>query len=422
MTTAAGTVPSMSAAGETPVAASPSPAARWLQVALVIPRAVAFLVGAGRKPRAGVPRLRPSPATVAAVVLDDLVSTLQYVMAGSVEGALDAATLERAAAALRAGGFVDRPATFHVAPPAPSAAETTVQVRRSLGLTYEQVTFPSGYRWAITDPDADWLADEHNRVAHAYVLRHDDRPRPWLVSIHPTGVGSPMDMRWMGSRTLHRELGINVIHPVLPKHGPRRRRGQSRVSFPSPDGVVNLQAFSQAVWDVRRAIAWARLQGATAIGLHGLSLGGYTAALLAGVEDDLDCVIVGLPPSDLPALMVRHASRYLTAELAAEELAPISSLASRAVNRPISPLEFAPRLRRDRRFVYAAVGDRVATPEQAVALWRHWDEPEILWLQSSHLPAPMLREARHFVRDALDASGIVGQGPVSAVAGLSNVR
>jgi hypothetical protein len=110
--------------------------------------------------------------------------------------------------------------------------------------------------------------------------------------------------------------------------------------------------------------------------------------------------------------MVRHASRYLTAELAAEELAPISSLASRDVNRPISPLEFAPRVRRDRRFVYAAVGDRVATPEQAVGLWRHWDEPDILWIQSSHLPAPMLRETRRFVRDALDGSlGSPSQAP-----------
>ena len=419
MTRTGVTVPAVSAAGETPVAAPPSPVARFAQLALVLPRAVAFLLGAGRKPRAGIPRLRPSPPTVAAVVLDDLVSTVQYVMAGSVEGRLDARTLERAATALRDGGYLDRPATFHVAPPAPVGGATTVQVRRTLGITYEHVTYPSDYHWAIADPDAAWLADERNQVAHAYVLRHDDRPRPWLVSIHPTGVGSPVDMRWMGSLALHRELGINVIHPVLPKHGPRRRRGQSRVSFPSPDGVVNLQAFSQAVWDVRRAIAWARLQGATSVGLHGLSLGGYTAALIAGIEDDLDCVIVGLPPSDLPALMVRHASRYLTAELAAEELAPIGSLASRDVNRPISPLEFAPRLRRDRRFVYAAVGDRVATPEQAVGLWRHWDEPDILWIQSSHLPAPMLRETRRFVRDALDASGIVGQGPVSAPVALA---
>ena len=248
------TVPALSAAGETPVAAPPSPAARFAQLALVIPRAVAFLLGAGRTPRAGIPRLRPSPPTVAAVVLDDLVSTVQYVLAGSVEGRLDAATLERAASALRAGGFVDRPASFHPRPPAPSAGETTVRMRRTFGLRYEHVTYPSDYRWTIADPDAAWLADDHNRVGHAYVLRHDDRPRPWLVSVHPTGVGNPIDMRWMGSQALHRELGINVIHPVLPKHGPRRRRGQSRVSFPSPDGVVNLQAFSQAVWDVRRAI------------------------------------------------------------------------------------------------------------------------------------------------------------------------
>jgi hypothetical protein len=393
-------------AGETPVAAAPSLAARWMQLALVVPRVIAFMVGAGRKPREGVPRLRPSAPAVASVVLDDLVSTVQYVMAGSVEGKLDPETMDRAADALGAAGYLDRPHEFHRVPPAPTKAETQVETRRRPRLTYEHVTYPSHYRWAIEDPHAEWLAEPRNTISHAYVLRHDDRARPWLISIHPTGVGSPMDLLWMGSVALHRELGINVMHPVLPKHGPRRARGQSRVIFPSPDGVVNLQAFSQSVWDVRRAIAWARSQGATTVGLHGLSLGGYTAALLAGIEDDLDCIIVGLPPSDLPSLMVRHASRYLPAELAAEELAPIGSEASRAVNRLISPLAFRRRLPRDRCYLYAAVGDRVATPEQAVNLWRHWDEPEILWLQSAHLPAPMLRETRRFVHDALHASEV----------------
>jgi hypothetical protein len=416
VTTTSVTFSPMTPLGETPIAAAPSPAARWLQLAFVIPRAIAFMFGAGRSPRAGVPRLRPSPPTIASVFLDDLVSTFQYVMAGSVEGRLDPDAMERAADALRAGGFFDRPGTFHLPPPPPAFAETRVRVRRRARLVYEHVAYPSGYAPPPDVPGAEWIADERNMRAHAYVLRHDDRPRPWLISIHPTGVGSPMDMMWMGSTALHRELGINVMHPVLPKHGPRRRRGQPRVSFPSPDGIVNLQAFSQSVWDVRRAIAWARLQGATAVGLHGLSLGGYTAALLAGIEDDLDCVVVGLPPSDLPTLMVRHASRYLTAEIAAEGLAPISSVASRDVNRLISPLAFTPRVTRERRFVYAAIGDRVATPEQAVDLWRHWNEPEILWLQSSHLPAPMLSETRRFVRDALDGCGLVGQGPVSAAA------
>lgn len=364
------------------------------------------MLGAGRRPRDGVPRFRPSPPSVASVVLDDLVATFQYVTAGSVEGRLDAESLEQTAAALRAEGYIAEPVAFHRAPPPPRFAETTVKIRRLARLVYEHVTFPSGYEWALDDPDAEWLADSRNTQAHAYVLRHDDGPRPWVISIHPTGVGSPMDLHWMGSVALHRELGINVMHPVLPKHGPRRRPGQPRISFPSPDGVVNLQAFSQSVWDVRRAIAWARLQGATAVALHGLSLGGYTAALVAGIEDDLDCVVVGLPPSDLPTLMIRHASRYLTPEAAADELAPLGSVAARQVNRLISPLEFAPRVSRDRRYVYAAVGDRVATPEQAVGLWRHWNEPEILWLQSAHLPAPMLGETRRFIRDALVTSGV----------------
>jgi len=36
--------------------------------------------------------------------------------------------------------------------------------------------------------------------------------------------------------------------------------------------------------DVRRCLSWVRSQGATATGMHGVSLGGYTAAILAGLE------------------------------------------------------------------------------------------------------------------------------------------
>ena len=33
----------------------------------------------------------------------------------------------------------------------------------------------------------------------------------------------------------------------------------------------------------------------------------------------------------------------------------------------------------EKRFIYAGVADRVARPDQARALWRHWGRPEIEW-------------------------------------------
>ena len=73
-----------------------------------------------------------------------------------------------------------------------------------------------------------------------------------MVNLHGAGVGNPIDLQWMGSFALYRDLGVNVIHPVLPKHGPRRRKRS--LVFPSPEGLVNFYASSQAIWDVRRTI------------------------------------------------------------------------------------------------------------------------------------------------------------------------
>jgi hypothetical protein len=79
-------------------------------------------------------------------------------------------------------------------------------------------------------------------------------------------------------------------------HGPRRVFGRSGDGFLTGDFVDTLHAQAQAVWGVRRLVGWLRANQATAIGLYGISLGAYTSALVASLEDDLSCVIAGIPP------------------------------------------------------------------------------------------------------------------------------
>jgi hypothetical protein len=43
------------------------------------------------------------------------------------------------------------------------------------------------------------------------------------------------------------------------------------------------------------------------------------------------------------------------------------------------------RVPRERRFVYAGVADRLAPPEQAWDLWRHWERPHVTWYHGSHV-------------------------------------
>ena len=72
----------------------------------------------------------------------------------------------------------------------------------------------------------------------------------------------------------------------------------------------------------------------------------------------------------------------------------------------VSPLAFDPLLPVERRFIYAGVADRVARPDQARALWRHWGRPAIHWDQSGHVAGAFRRQVRGFVADALASCGV----------------
>ena len=101
---------------------------------------------------------------------------------------------------------------------------------------------------------------------------------------------------------LHSRLGLYVIFPVLPLHGPRGVGRFSGGEVLNPDYMRMVHLFAQAAWDVRRIISWVRARGAEQVGLYGVSLGGYVAALVASLEDGLDCAIAGIPAVDFPNL------------------------------------------------------------------------------------------------------------------------
>ncbi len=378
----------------------------WRELSRVVPRTAVFASKAGRaSANRPVPGLRRSPWTLTQVLVDDLVVTVMQLRGRDAAPDFERHREEqqRAVDVLRGAGAFDDASVLFPTPPAVS--QTRLTRRRRYGSRFEHVSFESMWSPPAGLPRAEqWAAEAGNFTSHAYLLRHDGRPRPWVVAIHGYGAGEPYDLWWMGSLAVHRQLHVNVMNVVLPRHGPRGRVA-SDDRFPGLDALVNLYGFVQAIWDIRRGVSWARAQGATAIGVHGISLGAYTAALLAGVEPEIDCVVAGTPVVDFAQLIARHAARY------AEDPAIVELIrdgAAAELNHLVSPLTYAPLLPRERRFVYAGVGDRMATPEQAVALWRHWEEPKTQWIQGSHIGAALSRRARQFVYDAFRACGVSG--------------
>jgi dienelactone hydrolase len=305
---------------------------------------------------------------------------------------------------LRAGGWLSEPATFHETPPPIGPA--AVAEARTAGLDYEVMRFESEFEPRRGAPGRDrWLGYRRNRTAEVRIVRARGS-RDWLVCIHGLAMGRNwFDLRVMGAGWLHRR-GLNLAFPVLPLHGSRARNSlASGAGLLTGDVCNTLHGLTQAAWDIRRLVGWLREEGAERIGLVGMSLGGYTTALVASLEDELECAIAGIPAAEFGELTCYHAGGRALALAAAENITPERVS---AVLTPVAPLQMAPRIPRERRFIFGAVADRFVPPGQVEALWRHWEQPEIEWYPGSHLGFRFHDTVRTFVDRALHATLLRG--------------
>ncbi len=301
----------------------------------------------------------------------------------------------------RERGWLDDPQGFFTAPPPPDEVSIRSYIKGSR--THQRMSFDSGYAPHPGEPGAQrWMSYPGNRREYALVLRHPE-PRPWLVCVHGTEMGrAGLDLTLFRAWHLHEDLGLNVVLPVLPMHGPRAKGLPKGAVFPGEDVMDDVHGTAQAVWDIRRVLAWIRAeQPGARIGLNSISLGGYIAALLASLDDDLTCAILGVPPSNLVELLGRHSGlsrqdpRRKTLELAK----PIGEM--------VSPLSIQPKVPPAGRFIYAGVADRIVHPrQQVIQLWEHWGRPEVGWYHGGHTGFFEARPVARYVDAALVQSGL----------------
>jgi pimeloyl-ACP methyl ester carboxylesterase len=313
-------------------------------------------------------------------------------------------------------GWLEKPAAYHESPPALEGP--LLRWGRSFGQSYERMSFASGYEPRAGDPGRErWLSYGLNREAHANVLRHRDANRPWLVCIHGYGMGSAMtDFPAFEARRLHHELGLNLLLPVLPLHGPRAHRMRSGDGFLSGDFLDTVHAEAQAMWDIRRMLGWLRANGATQIGVYGISLGGYTASLLACLDGGLECVIAGIPATDFARLVQRIAPHRLLREI---ERLGFDWGVLREVLSVVSPLSLTPQLPREKLSIYGGTADHLVPADQVRDLWKHWGEPRIAWYSGSHVSFLREPEVRFLIDDALRVGGLI-DGDAAALSSPSS--
>ena len=377
------------------------------------PRAAAFLSRASARTAAAasddtIVPVRTTPALAVQVLVDELmIAAFRHPRLLPRAGDYDvaAADLATAAAYLDAQGWSADPAGYHRVPPPPDSVVR--RLGQVPGLRYEHVAFASGWEPYADEPGRErWLAHRANRIAHAWIARSPQPSASWLVCIHGFGMGSSPLLDFNAFRTVAMlRGGCNVAVVVMPMHGPRGEGKARGEGFMSIDLVDSMHGLAQAAWDVRRLTAWLRAeQGAEQVGIIGHSLGGHVAALVAGLEDDLACVVAGIPVVDLPDLFRRHSPPEI-ARLAEHQgvLGPNSD----AVHHVVSPLALPCRVPFENRFVFAGVGDRMATFGHAHRLWMHWGRPRLATYDGGHVGFFWSGAVRQFVSEALEESGLL---------------
>jgi pimeloyl-ACP methyl ester carboxylesterase len=231
-----------------------------------------------------------------------------------------------------------------------------------------------------------WKRLERNNVVHAQHWRHDDGPHPTLCVIHGF-MGSPYLFNGLFfSLPWFYRSGFDVLLYTLPFHGPRAEKGSPFSGYGYfANGLTGLaEVMAQAVHDFRSCIDYLEFTGVEKIALTGMSLGGYTSALIAAIDDRLQAVIPNVPVVSVEAEMDSwfpanklFALGRLLGGFSLDDFAAASAYHS--------PLNYAPLVPKDRRLIITGLGDRLAPPEQAEALWHHWDHCDLHWFPGNHI-------------------------------------
>jgi pimeloyl-ACP methyl ester carboxylesterase len=180
--------------------------------------------------------------------------------------------------------------------------------------------------------------------------------------------------------------GYDVLLYTLPFHGPRAEKNSPYSGYGYfADGMAGFaEAMAQAVHDFRSVLDYLEYTGVDRIALTGMSLGGYTSALIASVDDRIQAVIPNVPVVTPEAAFDDWFPANMLVALG-NRIAHVDKTRSDAATLFHSPLNYRPLVPRDRRLIIAGLGDKLAPPQQAELLWRHWDRCAFHWFPGNHI-------------------------------------
>lgn len=331
------------------------------------------------------------------------------VLPSVVSGALNRSASRRERQGLEFYAEVAQHQNSELSFPAPGSLPD-VRVRRADPLTeyiakghVDVISFRSSFHPLNPSMRDRWSSYSRNNIAWAQHWRHDDGPRPTLCLIHGFMGSAYLFNGLFFSLPWFFHMGYDVLLYTLPFHG---RRAEKSSPFSGYGYFANgltgfAESMAHAVHDFRSVVDWLCHNGVDRIALTGMSLGGYTSALAASVDNRLQAVIPNVPVVN-PESTFDDWWPASTLVAATRTISGVSREASRAASAYHSPLNYTPKVAKDRRLIITGLGDRLAPPQQAEALWEHWDRCKLHWFPGNHIlhvsqPA-YLRRMNRFLR------------------------
>jgi hypothetical protein len=276
-------------------------------------------------------------------------------------------------------GFVDAPEGFFRLPVKAPEYQIFNETSYHGGLQ-QVITFKSKY--IPVNPTMSKRFEEFEENKTAYLIRwtHGDPGRNTLICLHGYMLGDPDQAKRMFKISKLFEMGMDVALFITPFHWKRAPRSAAlRGIFLQPDDVVmTCECFGQAMYDLYHSLLLLRKLGTEKIGIIGASLGGYNAGLFACLTDQPAFAAMMVPA-------VKFTDRFGPESVSASDKIDLDlqDKIHRLWNLH-SPINFMPKIPKDRILIIASRGDKVCPFEPVAELCEKWGWPRHVFLTGGH--------------------------------------